>query len=180
MRESYKITICGVTSSLALVLMLLTYINPFLTYTSPPFAGVLLILIMIEVGYGWAFGTYTAIGLLALFLLTDKEAAVMFIAFFGYYPMLRSVFERKIKSKSLRYVLELIIYNIALALSVIVCMYVFNVDYDDFGDFGKYSVLITAVLMNIIFVLYDYLIGKLIIAYHLKWQKDIHKIFQKK
>ncbi|MBQ3519556.1 MAG: hypothetical protein IKJ63_07360 [Clostridia bacterium] len=180
MRESYKTTICGVTASLALVLMLLTYINPFLTYTSPPFAGVLLILIMIEVGQAWAFGTYTAISLLALFLLSDKEAAVMFILFFGYYPMLRSVFEKKIKLKAVRYILELLIYNVAIALSVIVCMYVFGVDYDDFGDFGKYSLLITAVLMNVIFVLYDFLVDKLILAYRLRWQKNLHKIFQKK
>ncbi len=180
MRESYKTTICGATASLALVLMLLTYINPFLTYTSPPFAGVLLILIMIEVGYGWAFGTYTAISLLALFLLSDKEAAVMFVLFFGYYPMLRSVIEKKIKPKILRYVVEMLIYNVAIAISVIVCMYVFGIEYDDFGDFGKYSLLITVVLMNIIFFLYDFLIDKLILAYRLRWQKNFHKIFQKK
>lgn len=180
MRESYKTTICGVTASLALVLMLLTYIAPVLTYTSPPFAGVLLILIMIEVGYGWAVGTYAAISLLAIFLLSDKEAAVMFITFFGYYPMLRSLFEQKIKLKAVRYILSLIIYNIAIALAVVVSMYVFGVDYDDFGDFGKYSVVITVVLMNVIFVLYDYLVEKLIFAYHIRWQKNLHKIFQKK
>lgn len=180
MRESYKTTICGVTASLALVLMLMTYINPFLTYTSPPFAGVLLILIMIEVGYGWAFGTYSAIGILALFLLTDKESAVMFITFFGYYPMLRSVLKRKIKNKPIRYLCELLIYNAAIALSVVVCMYLFGVDYDDFGDFGRYSFLAAGLMMNIIFVLYDYLVGKLIFAYHLRWKKNLHKIFQKK
>lgn len=180
MRESYKTTICGVTASLSLVLMLLTYINPFLTYTSPPFAGILLIIIMIEVGYGWAFGTYSAVSLLAMFLLSDKEAAVMFVLFFGYYPMLRELLEQKIKAKSLRFIIELILYNVCIALSVVICMYVFAVEYDDFGDFGKYSLIITAVLMNIIFVLYDFLLGKLIFAYHLRWQKKLHRILQKK
>ena len=180
MRESYKTTICGVTASLSLVLMLLTYINPFLTYTSPPFAGILLIIIMIEVGYGWAFGTYSAVSLLAMFLLSDKEAAVMFVLFFGYYPMLRELLEQKIKAKSLRFIIELILYNVSIALSVVICMYVFAIEYDDFGDFGQFSLIITAVLMNIIFVLYDFLLGKLIFAYHLRWQKKLHRILQKK
>lgn len=168
------------TASIALVLMLLTYINPFLTYTSPPFAGVLLIIIMYEVGNGWAFGTYASISLLSMLLLSDKEAAVLFVLFFGYYPMLRSFFEQKIKFKSIRYILELIIYNCMLALSVVICMYVFAVDYDDFGEFGKYSFIIVLIMMNIIFVLYDFLLGKLIFAYHLSWQKKLHRIFQKK
>lgn len=180
MRESYKTTICGVTASLSLVLMLLTYINPFLTYTSPPFAGVLLILIMIEVGYGWALGTYATISILSLFLLSDKEAAILFIMFFGFYPMLRSVIEKKIKLKSVRYLIEIVIYNISLATSVLICMYVFGIEYDDFGEFGKLSFIVTILLMNVIFILYDFLVGRLIFAYHLKWQKDLKKIFQKK
>ncbi len=180
MRESYKTTICGVTASLSLVLMLLTYINPFLTYTSPPFAGVLLILIMIEVGYGWAIGTYATISLLSLFLLSDKEAAILFIMFFGFYPMLRSVFEKKIKLKCIRFIVEMAIYNISLAVSVLICMYVFGIEYDEFGELGKFSFIITLVMMNIIFILYDFLVGKLVFAYHLKWQKDLKKIFQKK
>lgn len=180
MKESYKTTICGMTASLALVLMLLTYINPFLTYTCPPFAGVLLIIIMLEVGYGWAFGTYTAISLLALFLLSDKEAAVMFILFFGYYPMLRALFEKKIKFKTLRYVLELIIYNICIAASVLICIYVFAINYDDFGELGKIGFIAVIIMMNVIFILYDFLLSKLVLAYHLSWQKKLHRIFQKK
>lgn len=180
MRESYKTTICGVTASLALVLLLLTYMNPFLTYTCPPFAGALLILIMIEVNNNWAFGTYSAISLLSLFLLSDKEAAVMFVGFFGYYPMLRTIMEQKIKIKSFRYILQLLLYNAAMMLSVLVCMFVFGVNYDDFGEFGKYSFLIIIMLMNVIFILYDFLLDKLIRAYHLVWQEKLHRIFQKK
>lgn len=180
MRESYKTTICGVTASLALVLMLLTYINPFLTYTSPPFAGMLLILIMLEVGIGWSFGTYTAISLLALFLLSDKEAAVMFVVFFGYYPMLRAKLETIIGNKIIRYIIELIVYNVSMVISVVVSMYVFGVDYDDFGEFGKFGFAMLLLLMNVIFVLYDFLLGKLIVAYHLSWQKKLRRIFQKK
>ena len=135
---------------------------------------------MLEVGIGWAFGTYTAIGLLALFLLSDKEAAVMFIAFFGYYPMLRAKFEFIIKNKIIRYILELLIYNLSMAVSVVVSMFVFAVDYDDFGDLGKIGFVILILLMNVIFVLYDFLLSKLILAYRLSWQKKLRRIFQKK
>ena len=180
MRDSYKTTICGVTASIALMLMLLTYINPFLTYTCPVFAGVLLAVIMQEVGNGWALGTYASIGLLSLFLLSDKEAAVFFVAFFGYYPMLRALLKRKIKPKFIRYILELIIFNASLIASTLISMYVFNVDYNEVGDFGKASMISTLVMMNIIFVLYDFMLSKFILAYQLTWQKKLRKIFQKK
>ena len=73
--------------------MLITYFSPLLVYTAPPFAGILLIVIVNEIGYRWALGTYVAISLLSVFLIADKESAVYFTMFFGYYPILKLLME---------------------------------------------------------------------------------------
>ena len=63
MKESSKAALGGIVSALAVVVMLCTYISPLLVYTAPPFAGVLLLLIVNELGYKWSLGTFFAISL---------------------------------------------------------------------------------------------------------------------
>ena len=96
MRESSKAALGGIVAALAVVVMLATYISPLLVYTAPPFAGLLLIFIIKEIGYSWAFGTYAAVSLLSVFVIADKESAVFFTFFFGFYPILRSFLCKKI------------------------------------------------------------------------------------
>ena len=78
MRESSKAALGGIVSALAVIAMLVTYLSPLLVYTAPPLAGILLILIVNEIGYRWAFGTYVSISLLSVFLIADKESAVFY------------------------------------------------------------------------------------------------------
>ena len=89
MRESTKAALGGIVSALAVIVMLVTYLSPLLVYTAPPFAGILLILIVNELGNKWAVGTYVSISLLSIFFIADKESAVFFTMFFGYYPILK-------------------------------------------------------------------------------------------
>ena len=60
MRESSKAALCGMVAALAVVIMMITYISPVLVYTAPPFAGLILLLIVNEVGFSRAVGTYFA------------------------------------------------------------------------------------------------------------------------
>jgi len=87
MRESSKAALCGIVAALAVVIMMITYISPVLVYTAPPFAGLILLLIVNEVSFSRAVGTYFAVSLLSLFLIADKEAATFFTCFFGFYPI---------------------------------------------------------------------------------------------
>ena len=78
----------GIASALCLLLMMLTII-PIATYTMPALAGMVLIVVVIENGYSTAWMVYAAVGFLSLFICPDKEAAMLFVGFFGYYPIKR-------------------------------------------------------------------------------------------
>lgn len=178
MRESSKAALGGIVSALAVVIMLITYLSPLLVYTAPPFAGILLIIIVNELGYRWAIGTYAAISLLSVFLIADKESAVMFTLFFGYYPILKTVLDRKVKFRIPRIVIKAAVFNLSMIGAVCICKFLFNIDYDDFGELGKYSLLIFALMFNVLLFFYDNLIAKLQLVYKYKLQSRFRKFFR--
>ena len=76
MKTSVKVSMGGVVAALSLVLMLLTSVIPFGTYAFPCFAGILLVLLVFNLGYGYAFTVYLITAVLSFVLVTDKEAAL--------------------------------------------------------------------------------------------------------
>ena len=86
MKTSMKVSLGGVVAALSLVLMFLTSVIPFGTFAFPTFAGILLILLVINLGYRWAFAVYFITAVLSFLLLADKEAALYYAAFLGFGP----------------------------------------------------------------------------------------------
>ena len=168
----------GIIAALSVSIMLLTYFSPILVYTVPVFAGAILLIVVTEVGYKWALGTYVAVSLLSIFLIADKEAAVFYIMLFGYYPVLREFISGKIKNRFLLFILKLIIFNASLAASIAVCNYVFHIDYSEFSGGGKIIVAVYIVMMNAVLFLYDFLIAKFTVLYKTRLHKKIRKLFK--
>ena len=164
--KSGPIALCGVLAALAAVLMLLGGIFPGATYCAPLLASLVLIPAQEECGPRAAWGLFTAAALLSLLLCADKEAALLFIAFFGYYPILQETFA-KIRPKVLSWVVRLVIFNAAVVAAYWVIVNVFGITeiLEEFGDFGKYSVLVLLAFANVFFVIYDGAVKNITLAY---------------
>ena len=93
MKQTSKVALCGVLSALSVMLMLLTVI-PIATYALPAMAGAVLIPIVVEAGPRWGWMSYAAVALLCLLIGPEPEAKVLFVTFFGYYPVLKAQLER--------------------------------------------------------------------------------------
>lgn len=178
MRESSKAALGGIISALAVVVMLVTYFSPLLVYTAPPFAGLLLIIIVNEIGYRWAIGTYAAISLLSVFLIADKESAVYFTMFFGYYPIFKLFIDSHLHQRFLCAVIKAVLFNISIAASVLLCVFVFHIPYDDLTEKGYALLIVFWVLLNFLLYVFDILISGLQVFYQKKLGKRIKKIFR--
>jgi hypothetical protein len=178
MRESSKSALCGIIAALSVSIMLLTYISPFLVYTMPIFAGMFLIVILDEIGGKWAFGTYTAVSLLSFFLIADKEAAVFYVLLFGYYPILRTWLNTKIRNRLLVILIKFIVFNLSLFAAVAICSFVFNIDYSEFSEKGMIYLIFVIILMYALFFLYDFLLVVMTKLYILKVKDRIRKLFK--
>ena len=104
---------CSVVAALEIVLMMITGFIRIGTYALPCFAGLLTIAVVIEYKCKWAFGVFGVAAVLSFFLSGDKEAVVMFIAFFGYYPIVKNILERRIKNAIVRWIVKFLIFNAA-------------------------------------------------------------------
>lgn len=175
---SYKVALGGVISSLCLLAMFLTSVAPFLYLTLPMIAGALITIIVVEVNMSWAFLTYVAVSLLSIFVTPNKEAAVIFILFFGHYPIIKQKLE-SIHIKLLKWILKFIIFNICIVIDYQITLHLLGIDdfADDFAMFGKFGIYILWFLTNIIFIVYDYALSGCIEMY-IKYLKP--KIFGSK
>ena len=86
---SYRVALGGIVSAFCLASMFLTGVFPLLYLVLPMIAGILLLIVVMEVSIQWAWVTYIAVGLLSLLVTYDKEAALIFILFFGNFPLVR-------------------------------------------------------------------------------------------
>lgn len=165
----------GIASALCLLLMMLTII-PIATYTMPALAGMVLIVVVIENGYSTAWMVYVAVGFLSLFICPDKEAAMLFVGFFGYYPILKGKLE-KIKKRSMEYLSKFSIFNLAMILNYLVIIYLFGIQdiLEDVGPLGKFSVLLLLLMGNVVFFVYDIALSRIITAYRMVLRKKIFR-----
>lgn len=172
---SYKIALGGVMASICLMFMFLTSVFPLLAMAIPIYTGALLIIVAVEISSSWAFLTYAAVAVLSLFVTPDKEAAVLFIMFFGYYPILRRILEDKIKFKPLKWLCKLAVFNAAIIAAYYIIISIFGVYnmMDEFGFLGEHMILILLCFANGVFLLYDVTLSMLESAY-VKWFRKVY------
>ena len=166
---------CGVTSALALVFMLTAYF-PYFTYALPAVAGVLMMLLVIEINQKWALGGYACVSLLSL-LLCEKEAAVLFLCFFGIYPILKSNFER-IHSRVLELAVKFVFFNLCVIIGYLAIIYIFHISMEEISTFGRYTNLFLLLLGNVVFWIYDLALTRLITGYLHQLHPKVRKILR--
>ncbi|MBQ9680014.1 MAG: hypothetical protein IJV48_04970 [Ruminococcus sp.] len=174
MKTSVKVSLGGVVAALSLVLMFLTSIIPFGTYAFPTFAGILLILIVMNLGYGYAFAVYFITAVLSFLLITDKEAALYYTAFLGYYPIVKGLIER-ISSRALQYVIKFILFNVCIIGAFYIGIWLLSVPKESFNLFGVYLPWVFLIIGNGFFIIYDLCVTRLVTLYLLKWHNRLNK-----
>ena len=111
-------------------------------------------------GLATGFLCCAAAGLLGLFLVPNKGCAVLYLLFFGLYPMVKSLIERLHKLAP-EYALKLVFFNAVLALT----LFGFSQFLLPMLPAFLQRVLPVFVVGNLVFLLYDYGFSKLITFY---------------
>lgn len=175
-KKSLQVALGGVATAICIVLMFLTGMVPFSYYALPAMAGLVLIAVKEENGMKTALIVFGAVSLLSLFVVPIKEAALLFICFFGYYPIVQDSLSR-VRPKILSIFIKFVVFNVAVILAYWVIIHVFGISevMDDFGNFGKYSVLVLLGLGNVFFVIYDFAIRNITHAYRYWFRPKILK-----
>lgn len=167
-----NLAFCSVISALSLVMMFLTGLIPVGTYAFPCIAGILLCIVVIESGYIFAFTTYFVVAVMSALFVADKEAALYYIAFLGYYPVLKGLVER-IRVKVVSWLLKFALFNISVTGAFFVSITLLSVPKESFELFGVYLPWVFLVLGNVVFAVYDLCLTRAISEYVVKWRKKL-------
>ena len=167
----------GFLTAPTFLLIFLPGIIPFLTFALPALAGALLILIVMEIGPKWALCVYAAVSILSLLVVADKEAAMMYAAFFGYYPVIKSFLESKLP-RVVEWIVKFLIFNAAMVLAYVIIIFVFGMPLDEMEEFGQYAVPILLGMGNVVFFVYDIALTRVIGAYLHRWRKAFRRLFK--
>lgn len=169
-------------TALSVVILIPSAVQVFV-YTLPALAGMLTMFAVVEIDKKWAIGSYVATSLIGLLFVSNKEAVVYYVAFFGYYPVVKALLESRMP-RALEYILKFLTFNVAIILSGVVLVKVFGMPYNELmgidGEsafFTKYALPIMLGMGNVVFILYDVALTRLLTAYVLVWQKRFRKLF---
>lgn len=171
MNKAFRIAFGGIIAALCIVLMLCTGLFPFATLALPAIAGVLLVPIVVEFGVKWAYLAFAAVSVISFFITPDPSAMLMFVFFFGYYPIAKSSIER-IRKNMLEWALKFLIANAALIILFFLARWFLGLTeiMPDIHVFGRFTFLILWLGANAVFLLYDLALTRAIGSY-IRWFK---------
>ena len=177
MNQSSKCAIGGIVAALSLVILISVAIIPFLTYALPAAAGILIIPIVIEIDKKWAFGVYATVAILGALLVPNKEVAAMYIAFFGYYPIIKAVFEGHFKNW-LAWILKAVSFVVSIGASYYVLIALMGLEIDEIETYGLIAVPMLLGAGTVAFIIYDIALTRIIELYIAKWRKIFKRYFK--
>lgn len=176
MKQSAKVALGGILSALSLVCMILTFF-PVSQMGLPALAGAILIPIVLEIGLKWGWMAYACVSLLSLFVCPSMEAKALFIAFFGYYPILKAVIE-KLQKKWLEWGIKLAVFNVTISAAYWLMLTFFGLPADSFEVFGVNLPLVILAMGNVAFVLYDIALTGAITTYIRRFHAKLLRLFR--
>ena len=159
-------------AALSVILVMCGNIFQAASQAMPAIAGVIGVIIVIEIGVKWAFAAYFVSAALTLGI---NEAGILFALLFGYYPIIKPLIE-KIRVRAIEYIAKLALFNAAMIVSYAILIAVFSLAALGFDK--MLFAWITLAIGNLFFILYDICISRIAALYCVKYRKYIKKLLK--
>lgn len=153
-------------AALQLVLLYLGAVMPSWKLAMAALAGIINTAVLIECGAARAIICYVAVCVLSIIILPQKLLAMLYIVFFGYYPLMKSAAERA-TSRVLEWIVKLVVFNFAC----IICWAALRYGFVTGIVLPDIAIVLLWLGLNAVFVIYDLGLSKLIAFY----MQRIHK-----
>ena len=175
MKTTGKITLSATMAALATVIMLVSYF-PYLTYAVPAVAGLFIMISVMEINCKWALLSYISASFF-VFLFAEPESKLMFIGFFGFYPILKCLIER-INKPVLEWIIKILLFNVCILLIYKVFAKIFMIPEDNLNEFFKYGEIVLLIFANAVFVVFDIALSRMANFYFAKFHFRVSRIFK--
>lgn len=177
MNTAKKTALGGIITALSAVSMIISNLIPAGMYVFPALAGILIYILSLICGKSYGWSAFVAVGIVSFILCADKETVLCYLFLLGYYPMIKSNIE-KIRLKPVNFILKLAVLNAAAVGIYFLMLYVFSMSQDEFMIFGVNLPFVFLIMLNIVFIVYDYALTVFNKTYCRKITETITKMFK--
>lgn len=154
----------GLLLALNIVLLILSFVIPTNTLFFMGLASLPISIVIIEQGIKWGIVFYIASGILSFLFMPDKLNWITYTFTFGLYGIIKYFIERD-RNLLIEYILKLVIFNIIIGTGYFFIKEFINIPFN----------IITALLAQVVFLIYDYSYSLAINYYYEKIRKNIIK-----
>ncbi len=176
-KRTSKIAFCGMMTALSLVILLATIV-PITEISLAALAGIVGMPVVIETGRKYGLMTYVTVSLLSLLIVPTVEGKVLYIAFFGYYPVLKAALESHRLHPAVEWGVKFAIFNAATVTTYFIMLQFFSLPTDSFTINGVSLPWVFLLLGNGVFFLYDRCLSGLYMRYLRSWQPKVRRLFR--
>ena len=174
-RTSYRggagrTALVGLLTGLSLICLYLAFLAPSGKLGVVALAGIFPAGAVVSAGLGAGFFCYAATGILGLLLIPAKSAALLYLIFFGLWPMLKSLLER-LPSRPAEWAGKLAVFNAVLTL----CWFGLKALFLPFLPAALTEAWMVYAAGNVAFVICDIGFSKLIAFYVARVDKVLRK-----
>lgn len=171
-RRTKTVTITAMLTAFSIVLLYIASVIPSGQFAVVAIASLFVIAAVIESGLRAGLFVFVGSAVLGFLILPNKSIVLLYVIFFGYYPIIKSLIERR-KHLMFEWILKIIVFNISLTLS----WFAFSNILFDSSILGDRTYLIY-ILGNLAFVLFDIGVTKLIGLYLERISRQIKQKFR--
>lgn len=157
--KTFRLALCAILSALGVVFIYLGSLLEVLDMSASVIASVGCIFAAIEFGGVYPWLIYAVTGTLSLILAPNPMSALMYILFFGFYPILKLKLEKRRRLTS--WILKEVVFNISLAILFILWETVFVVE----AEISLLLNILFIVLAEITFPIYDIALSRISFVY---------------
>ncbi|MBE6535125.1 MAG: hypothetical protein E7677_00680 [Ruminococcaceae bacterium] len=154
-----QLTVCAALSAIGVVLLSIGHLIDVLDASLAVLASIVCIVAVIEYGKAAPWLVFSVTATLSLILIPPNSAALMYLMFFGYYPILKEKLERL--PRVLSWVVKELIFNTAM----VICIALITILFMPTTEVTVWTYAILVLLCEVVFVLYDIALTRLISFY---------------
>lgn len=169
-KRAAGVALGGVLTAVSLLLLYVAALSPSGKLGIVALAGLVPAVGVISGGLAVGFACYAATGILGVLLLPDKGCAVLYLVLLGLYPVLKSLIER-LRKLVLELILKLVFFNAVLSVLV----YIFSALLFPFLSQQLQNPLLIYLVGNVVFLVYDFGMSKLLTYYAIRIRPAIRK-----
>ncbi|MBR6557604.1 MAG: hypothetical protein IKT70_01195 [Clostridia bacterium] len=168
MKKTKKIATSAVLCAMSVIILYFGAVIDVMFLTMAAVCAIVVVYAVIEIRGSYPWLIYAATSILSMLLLPNKLPAITYLVFSGIYPIIKSYAERL--PLIFAWMIKILLFNLSLTALVYVSTGIIGLEDLTFG----FSPAVY-VAGNLIFLLFDYVLTKLITLYMLKLRSRFKK-----